>query len=118
MSREEDIVDCAKNVALFDTLAALLSAFVIIPAVFAYGLNPASGPPLMFITMPEVFKQMPGGPFFMVVFFAAVLTKDAAIFLLSQAILSVRSGLFFLFVFVMFCFRIPLFWDASCNVVL
>lgn len=73
LSREEDIVDCAKNVALFDTLAALLSAFVIIPAVFAYGLNPASGPPLMFITMPEVFKQMPGGPFFMVVFFAAVL---------------------------------------------
>jgi len=70
---DQDIPASARTIALFDTLAALLSAFVIMPAVFAYGLDPASGPPLMFITMPEVFKQMPGGSVFMVIFFVAVL---------------------------------------------
>lgn len=73
LSKKEDIVSSARNVAVFDTLAAVLSAFVIIPAVFAYNLDPTAGPPLMFITMPEVFKQMPGGQLFMIVFFVAVL---------------------------------------------
>ena len=73
LKKDQDIPTAARTIALFDTLAALLSAFVIMPAVFAYGLDPASGPPLMFITMPEVFKQMPGGHVFMVIFFLAVL---------------------------------------------
>lgn len=73
LSKKEDIVASARNVAIFDTLAALLAAVVILPAVFAFGLDPAKGPPLMFITMPEVFKQMPLGQLFMVVFFVAVL---------------------------------------------
>lgn len=69
----EDVISSAKNVALFDTMAAMLAALVILPAVFVYQLDPASGPPLMFITMPEVFKQMPMGYFFMIIFFLAVL---------------------------------------------
>ncbi len=69
----EDVIGSAKNVALFDTLAAMLAALVILPAVFVYNLDPASGPPLMFITMPEVFKQMPMGYLFMIIFFLAVL---------------------------------------------
>ena len=73
LKKDQDIPKSARTIALFDTLAALLAAFVIMPAVFAYGLDPASGPPLMFITMPEVFKQMPGGSVFMVIFFVAVL---------------------------------------------
>ena len=73
LKKDQDIPRSARTIALFDTLAALLSAFVIMPAVFAYGLDPASGPPLMFITMPEVFKQMPGGNVFMIIFFVAVL---------------------------------------------
>jgi NSS family neurotransmitter:Na+ symporter len=73
LKKDQDIPQSARTIALFDTLAALLAAFVIMPAVFAYGLDPASGPPLMFITMPEVFKQMPGGSVFMIIFFAAVL---------------------------------------------
>ncbi len=56
-------------VAVFDTIAALLAAFVIIPAVFAFNMDPASGPPLMFITMPEIFKQMPAGRVFSSIFF-------------------------------------------------
>ena len=73
LKKDQDIPASARTIALFDTLAALLAAFVIMPAVFAYGLDPASGPPLMFITMPEVFKQMPGGSVFMIIFFVAVL---------------------------------------------
>ncbi len=69
----EDIISSAKNVAFFDTIAAMLASLVILPAVFVYGFDPASGPPLMFITMPEVFKQMPMGRAFMVIFFIAVL---------------------------------------------
>lgn len=68
-----DVVSSAQNVAIFDTLAALLAGMVVIPAVFAFGMDAASGPPLMFITLPAVFQQMPFGSFFAVVFFAAVL---------------------------------------------
>ena len=57
----------------FDTCAALLAGMVVIPAVFAFGLDVASGPPLMFITLPAVFQQMPFGRLFAVLFFLAVL---------------------------------------------
>lgn len=73
LKKTEDVVESAKNVALFDTLASLLAVFVIIPAVFAFGLDPASGPPLMFITMPKVFQMMPMGRIFAIIFFLAVL---------------------------------------------
>lgn len=68
-----DVVKCAKNVAFFDTCAALLAGMVVIPAVFAFGLDVAAGPPLMFITLPAVFQQMPFGALFAVIFFIAVL---------------------------------------------
>lgn len=61
----------------FDTIAALLAGFVIFPAVFAVGMEPASGAGLVFVTLPEVFNRLPGGnfigfAFFVTVFFAAV----------------------------------------------
>ena len=73
LKKDEDVIACARNVAIFDTLAALLSAFVILPAVFAFQLDPNAGPALMFITMPKVFQQMPAGTFFCILFFVAVL---------------------------------------------
>lgn len=73
LKKTEDVVDSAKNVAIFDTIAAVLAALVIIPSVFAFNLDPAAGPPLLFITMPEVFKQMPAGSLFATIFFIAVL---------------------------------------------
>lgn len=73
LDKKEDILHSARYVTIFDTLAALLAALVIIPSVFAFGLNPGAGPSLMFITMPEVFKQMPMGRLFMLIFFVAVL---------------------------------------------
>jgi neurotransmitter:Na+ symporter, NSS family len=48
-------------VAAGDTLVAVLAGIAIFPAVFAFGLDPASGPPLVFITLPQVFLAMPAG---------------------------------------------------------
>lgn len=73
LKNDVDIVSSAKNVAFFDTLAALIAGMVVIPAVFAFGLDVASGPPLMFITLPVVFQQMPLGGLFAIIFFLAVL---------------------------------------------
>lgn len=73
LKKDADVVSCAKNVAFFDTCAALLAGMVVIPAVFAFGLDVSSGPPLMFITLPVVFQQMPFGGVFAVIFFVAVL---------------------------------------------
>ncbi len=67
-----NVVSAAIRTALLDTFAALLAAFTIIPAVFAFGLDPAAGPPLLFITLPEVFKQMPFGQVFAIIFFVSI----------------------------------------------
>lgn len=68
-----DVVYSARNVAFFDTCAALLAAIVVIPAVFAFGMDVTSGPPLMFISLPAVFQQMPVGMVFAGIFFIAVI---------------------------------------------
>lgn len=73
ISEKEDIVSSAKYIAIFDTLAAMVAALVIIPAVFAFGQDPTAGPPLMFITMPSIFKMMPLGQLIAVFFFLAVM---------------------------------------------
>lgn len=73
ISEKEDIVSSAKYIAVFDTLAAMVAALVIIPAVFAFGMDPMAGPPLMFITMPSIFKLMPLGQLIAIIFFLAVM---------------------------------------------
>ena len=73
LSDGEDIPKSARNVALFDTLAALLAAFVIIPAMATAGAQlDQGGPGLMFIFLPNLFKSMPGGSIFAMLFFVAV----------------------------------------------
>lgn len=73
LKSDVDIVSSAKYVSFFDTLAALLAGLVIIPAVFAYGMEPNSGPGLLFITIPAVIRSIPFGQVFAVIFFLAVL---------------------------------------------
>lgn len=68
-----DIPKSAVSTAILDTIAALLASFVIMPAVFAFGLDPASGPPLLFITIPTIFKAIPGGQVLMILFFLSIL---------------------------------------------
>lgn len=73
LSDNEDIPAAAGRVALFDTIAALLAALVIIPAMATTGaqLN-QGGPGLMFIFLLALFKSMPGGYIVAIIFFVAV----------------------------------------------
>ncbi|MEG1932615.1 MAG: sodium-dependent transporter, partial [Pygmaiobacter sp.] len=73
LSKGEDIVHASIMTAVLDTLAAMLAAFAIIPAVFAFGMDPMAGPPLMFISMPKIFAAMPMGRLFGTFFFLSVL---------------------------------------------
>ncbi len=72
ISKDLDIPSSAINTAFYDSMAAMLAAFIIIPAAFAFGLDPASGPPLLFITVPTIFKSMIGGHLFGSIFFASI----------------------------------------------
>ena len=74
LSKDEDIPSSARNVALFDTIAALLAAFVILPSMAAGGVSPEKGGPgLMFVYLVNVFNGMPGGRIVGMVFFICVL---------------------------------------------
>ena len=73
LSKNECIPSSARNVALFDTIAALLAAFVIIPAMAAGGAElDAGGPGLMFIYLVHVMNGMAGGRIVAMVFFLCV----------------------------------------------
>ena len=73
LSDEENIPAAAGRVAFFDTLAAMLAALVIIPAMATTGaqLN-TGGPGLLFIYLPNLMKSMPGGALIAIIFFVAV----------------------------------------------
>ena len=73
LSDKEDIPKSARNVAFFDTIAALLAALVIIPAMATANAElSAGGPMLMFVFLPNLFKTMPGGSVIAIIFFVAV----------------------------------------------
>src|SRR5262249_12281957 len=55
-----------------DTISSLIAGLAVIPAVFALGLEPASGPPLVFSTLPKVFAAIPAGWVFGFLFFAGL----------------------------------------------
>jgi neurotransmitter:Na+ symporter, NSS family len=69
LPRSENMPSAAITVALFDTFIALLAGFMIFPALFATGVDPAAGAGLVFVVMPTIFDQLPGGLFFAVLFY-------------------------------------------------
>lgn len=69
IGRERSLLGESINVAALDTFVALCSGLIVIPACFAFDVDPGSGPPLIFITLPSVFEQMPGGRFWGSLFF-------------------------------------------------
>ncbi len=72
-----NLVKTAVSVIVADTVIAILAGLAIFPAVFAFGVEPDKGAGLVFITLPNVFHQMPGGYIFSILFF--VLLSVAAI---------------------------------------
>lgn len=73
LNKDADLPSAALNTAFYDTIAALLAAFVIVPATFALGFDPTAGPPLLFITIPSIFIKMSGGYFFSILFFMGII---------------------------------------------
>ncbi len=83
IGNQNNLAKIALQVTVADTLIAILAGIAIFPAVFAFGIEPSSGPGLVFITLPNVFQQMPGGFFFSILFFllltVAALTSSISI---------------------------------------
>lgn len=73
MKKDMDIPRSAFTTAILDTCCALLASFVIMPAVFAFGFDPAAGPPLLFITIPSIFNSMPVGQILSILFFLGII---------------------------------------------
>ncbi|GET27879.1 sodium-dependent transporter [Prolixibacter sp. SD074] len=69
INRKERLMSTAASVSFADTLIAVLAGIAIFPAVFAFNIEPDAGPKLVFITLPNIFQQMPGGYFFALLFF-------------------------------------------------
>ncbi len=91
MRRQENIPRTAVGTALADASAAFIAGLVVVPSVFAFDIDLASGPPLLFVVMPQVFTRMPlgslfGALFFLSVFLIALLSLVAAYEVLVAAL--------------------------------
>ena len=124
-----DIPNCAISTVLFDSLAALLAAFVIMPAVFALGFNPTAGPALLFVTIPSIFQTMKFGQllsalFFLSIIFASISSSIAMLEGPVEAIMNVtnwsRKKTTYITAIIAFILAIPLglsstFFDNFTN---
>lgn len=69
MSDENTIIGEAVKICSLDTFVAIASGFIIFPACFSFGIQPAEGPSLIFVTLPCVFINMTGGRIWGLLFF-------------------------------------------------
>ncbi len=88
LSNKTDIVGSSVWVAVLATQASLLAGLMIIPASFAFGIDPAAGPGLVFITIPMIFQNMPLGAFLAVAFYICLFIAaiTSAVSLLEVAV--------------------------------
>lgn len=82
LTRERRLLGETINITILDTFVAFTAGLIVIPACFAYGLDPGAGPGLIFITLPNIFNSMPlgnlwGALFFLFMLFAAISTVIA-----------------------------------------
>lgn len=68
-SKDTKMQITALQVTILDTLVAVMAGVMIFPAVFSFGIAPTAGPELVFITLPNVFQQLPMGAIWSLVFF-------------------------------------------------
>lgn len=69
LKKDKTLLGEAVNVAVLDTFVAIVAGLIIFPACFSFGVNPDSGPSLIFITLPNVFLSMTGGRIWGALFF-------------------------------------------------
>lgn len=83
INKKDNLTNTAIAVSSADTFIAIIAGVAIIPAVFAFGIQPDEGPGLVFITLPNIFMQMPGGYFWGLLFFillsVAALTSTVSV---------------------------------------
>lgn len=82
IGKEHTLGGEALHVLILDTFVAIVAGLIIFPACFAFGVNPGEGPGLVFVTLPNIFNEMPGGRlwgslFFLFMSFAALSTVIA-----------------------------------------
>ncbi len=82
IGKSKSLTGEAVLVILLDTFVALMAGLIIFPACFSFGVSPSSGPNLLFVTLPNVFNDMPlgrfwGSLFFLFMTFAAMSTVIA-----------------------------------------
>jgi NSS family neurotransmitter:Na+ symporter len=91
-----DLRGAAIATVVADTAISFLAGFAVFPLVFANGLDPASGPGLVFVTLPLAFARMPLGAFaavaFFVLLFVAALASAISLLELAAALLTRRFG--------------------------
>lgn len=70
LRRRDDVVGVSVTISALDTCIALAASLMLFPIIFSYGMEPAAGPGLVFISVPIALSQMPGTTFLATVFFA------------------------------------------------
>lgn len=88
LNRREHIPGNTLTIVILDVSMACLAGLMILPAVFAYGLDPSAGPGLTFITLPAVFAAMPFGALFGTLFFSllAIAALTSAVSILEPVV--------------------------------
>jgi NSS family neurotransmitter:Na+ symporter len=93
--KEKRLLGESVNIIILDTFVAITAGLIIFPACFAFGVNPGSGPGLVFITLPNIFNVMPAGQLWGIAFYVfmvfAALSTVIAVF---ENILSFGMDLF------------------------
>ena len=69
LGKDRSLLGESLHITILDTFVALMAGLIIIPACFAFGVEPGAGPGLVFITLPNVFNQMTGGKIWGALFF-------------------------------------------------
>ncbi len=78
INKKRTLAGEAAAITILDTSVALISGLIIFPASFAFGVNPDSGPNLIFITLPNIFNSMAGGRFWGAIFFLCMFFASAS----------------------------------------
>ncbi len=89
LSKDENLPSATAWVAFFDTFIAIMAGFIIFPAIFSQGMDPAGGPGLVFNVLPVIFAKIPGGilfgPLFFLLLCIAALTSTVSLLEVATA---------------------------------
>lgn len=96
VSKKDNMVTSGVCIAFFDTTIAIFAGLIIFPALYAMGQQPDAGPTLVFVVLPELFAQMPGGilvgTLFFILLSVAALTSTISLLEVETAYLVDQHG--------------------------